>query len=59
MIDTNADGWLSVKVGFDVEEIACEYALGFGDSLKVIEPESLKEKVIAAAHSVVRMYAEK
>jgi hypothetical protein len=37
VVDTDAEGWLTVKVGFDVEEIACEYALGFGANLEVLE----------------------
>jgi predicted DNA-binding transcriptional regulator YafY len=54
--DTDLDGWLRVSVGFDVEEMACEYALGFGSKLEVIEPRSLREKVIAAAQEVVKFY---
>lgn len=53
---TDDAGWITVGVGFDVEEIACEYALGFGASLMVVAPESLKEKVIEAASKVLEMY---
>jgi predicted DNA-binding transcriptional regulator YafY len=56
VVDTDLDGWLRVSVGFDVEEMACEYALGFGSKLEVIEPRSLREKVIAAAQEVVKFY---
>jgi predicted DNA-binding transcriptional regulator YafY len=56
--ETDADGWLRVSVRFDVEEMACEYALGFGSKLEVIEPRSLREKVIAAAQQVVKFYLE-
>jgi predicted DNA-binding transcriptional regulator YafY len=55
-VETDRDGWLRVSVGFDVEEIACEYALGFGSKLEVLEPRSLREKVIAAAQGVVDFY---
>lgn len=55
--ETDADGWLRVSVGFDVEEIACEYALSFGPKLEVLEPRSLREKVIAAAQQVVEFYS--
>ncbi|HEU4795436.1 MAG TPA: WYL domain-containing protein [Pyrinomonadaceae bacterium] len=55
-LDTDRDGWLIVNVGFDVEEIACEYALGFGSKLEVLEPRSLREKVIAAAQEVIEFY---
>ena len=53
---TDEHGWLLVSVGFDVEEIACEYALSFGAKLEVLEPQSLREKVIAAAKEVVEFY---
>jgi len=55
-VERDLDGWLRVSVGFDVEEMACEYALGFGPNLEVIEPRSLREKVIAAAERVVQFY---
>jgi predicted DNA-binding transcriptional regulator YafY len=54
--EKDLDGWMRVSVGFDVEEMACEYALGFGSKLEVIEPRSLREKVIAAAKEVVEFY---
>lgn len=58
VVDTDRDGWVIVNVGFDVEEIACEFALGFGSKLEVLEPRSLREKVIAAARDVVQFYCE-
>jgi predicted DNA-binding transcriptional regulator YafY len=56
VIETDADGWHKLTVGFDVEEMACEYALGFGPNLEVLEPLSLKQKVIEMAAEVVRSY---
>jgi predicted DNA-binding transcriptional regulator YafY len=58
-VETDPDGWLRVEVGFDVEEIACEYALGFGSKLEVLEPRSLREKVIAAAQGVLDFYSDR
>lgn len=43
-------------VGFDVEEMACEYAVSFGPNLEVIEPLSLREKVIHMAQATLRFY---
>ena len=43
---------------FDVEEMACEYALSFGAKMEVLEPETLREKVIAAAKSVIDFYGD-
>ena len=59
VVETDAEGWLIVKVGFDVEEMACEYALGFGANLEVVEPVSLREKVLEMAREVIGFYAEK
>jgi len=54
--ETDARGWRKVVVGFDVEEMACEYAVSFGPNLEVIEPLSLREKVIDMAHATLRFY---
>ena len=40
-----------------MEELACEYALGFGTLLEVLEPPALRAKVAAAAQQVVAFYA--
>jgi predicted DNA-binding transcriptional regulator YafY len=55
-VETTENGWITVPVGFDAEEIACEYALGFGPNLRVLEPESLQSKVTTAAKQVIEMY---
>jgi predicted DNA-binding transcriptional regulator YafY len=57
-VERDLDGWLRVSVGFDVEEMACEYALSFGSKLEVLEPRSLREKVIAAAQEVLEFYSK-
>src|SRR6266496_3161287 len=43
--ETDSSGWTRVSVGFDVEDMACEYALSFGSQLEVIEPLKLRERV--------------
>ncbi len=55
--ERDAEGWVRVSLRFDVEEMACEYALSFGAQLEVLEPASLREKVAEAAQSVVDFYA--
>jgi predicted DNA-binding transcriptional regulator YafY len=57
--EKDLDGWVRVSVGFDVEEMAIEYALGFGSKLEVLEPRSLREKVIAAAQDVLNFYLDR
>ena len=57
-VSTDARGWIELEVGFDVEEMACEYALSFGPKLEVIAPTSLREKVIEMAKRVLDFYAK-
>lgn len=52
----DAEDRVEVLLRFDVEEMACEYALGFGTHLEVLEPVALREKVLAAAERVVAFY---
>lgn len=55
--EPDAEGWVEVALRFDVEEMACEYALGFGTQLEVLEPATLRERVLAAAQNVVAFYS--
>jgi predicted DNA-binding transcriptional regulator YafY len=55
--EPDAEGRVEVLLRFDVEEMACEYALGFGTQLEVLEPATLREKVLAAAQNVVAFYS--
>ncbi|HEV7902881.1 MAG TPA: YafY family protein [Pyrinomonadaceae bacterium] len=54
--EPDAAGWVEVALRFDVEEMACEYALGFGTQLEVLEPLALRARVLAAAQNVVAFY---
>lgn len=54
--ETDSRGWKKVHVGFDVEEMACEYAVSFGPNLEVIEPQSLREKVIEMTKATLEFY---
>ena len=55
--ETDARGWKKVHVGFDVEEMACEYAVSFGPNIEVIEPPTLREKVVAMTQATLEFYA--
>ena len=50
---------MKVSLRFDVEEVACEYVLSFGAHIEVLEPQSLREKVVSAARSVIAFYSER
>lgn len=56
--ETDARGWRKFVIGFDVEEMACEYAVSFGPYLEVIEPQSLREKVINMAQATLDFYTK-
>jgi predicted DNA-binding transcriptional regulator YafY len=55
----DADGWIRVTLRFDVEEMAIGYALSFGEKLEVLEPTSLRTKVIEEARNLIRFYENK
>jgi len=52
------EGWVPVSLRFDIEEMACEYALSFGNKLEVLEPIELREKVRQAASEVFDLYQQ-
>jgi len=47
-----------VRLRFDVEEEALQFALGFGPAIEVVEPPELRHKVREAAEAVARLYAD-
>jgi predicted DNA-binding transcriptional regulator YafY len=49
-------GWAEVSMRFQFESEACEYALSFGPQVEVIEPVSLREKVLDTAKGVIEFY---
>jgi predicted DNA-binding transcriptional regulator YafY len=57
--EPDAEGWLTVSLRFDVEEMACEYVLSFGSRIEVLQPKLLGEKVVAAAESVIAFYRKR
>lgn len=56
--ESDSRGWRKVLIGFDVEEMACEYAVSFGPSLEVIEPQTLREKVVAMTMETLKFYSQ-
>jgi predicted DNA-binding transcriptional regulator YafY len=56
--EVDSRGWRKAVIGFDVEEMACEYAVSFGPHLQVIEPASLREKVITMAQATLEFYKQ-
>jgi len=55
----DAEGWVTLAMRFDVEEEACQYVLGCGPRIKVLEPPALRERVIALAEAVAALHARR
>lgn len=52
--EETADGNLvRVRMRFDIEEEAVQFALSFGGAVKVIEPSELEQKVLAGARAIL------
>jgi predicted DNA-binding transcriptional regulator YafY len=54
----HGDGF-RVRVRFDAEEEAVQFALSFGGDVEVIEPSELRNKVVAGAYAIVQRYQQK
>ncbi len=57
--EPDADGWVTISILFELEEDACEYVLSFGPQIEVLEPQSLRDKVIELAKRLVEFYANR
>jgi predicted DNA-binding transcriptional regulator YafY len=53
----DVDGWTPVSIRFENEREACEYVLGYGPLVEVLEPNALREKVLELARGTVELYA--
>lgn len=52
------DGWLLADIEFQALDSACEYVLGLGAQIEVLEPAELRAAVIAQAKEIVALYGE-
>jgi len=50
------NGWISANLCFDTEQEALEYILGFGNQIRIIQPNELKQTIYDMAKSVVDFY---
>lgn len=57
--EPEADGWRTIAMRFQFEAEAVEYVLSFGTRIEIVEPIDLREKVIAAAESVIDFYKKR
>lgn len=54
----NGEGLVPVTLSFDTENEALGYLLGFGDQLKVVEPEGLGSRILEMAERTAAFYRE-
>ena len=47
---------IAVRLRFDAEEEALQFALGFGAEIEVVEPVALRRRVVAAARAISGVY---
>jgi predicted DNA-binding transcriptional regulator YafY len=50
------DDGVYIRVRFDADDEALQFALSFGDAIEVVEPPELRKKVIEAARAVMQRY---
>jgi predicted DNA-binding transcriptional regulator YafY len=56
---SDEEGWVEVLLRFDAEEVACEYVLGFGSQMEILEPRELRDKVVEMAKRVIEFYEQR
>ena len=52
----DASGWAVLRLRFDAEWVACQFALSWGAQIEVLDPAGLREQVVAAAREIVAFY---
>lgn len=57
--EPDGEGRVQVTIRFQFEDEACEFALGFGAQVEVIEPVELRARVVEMARRVVEFYTGK
>lgn len=55
----DAQGWIPVRLHFQVKEEACGYLLSFGSEIEVLDPPEVREQIIQLAESVLAFYTQK
>ncbi len=55
----NEEGWITIPLTFGSFEGARSYVLGFGTMVEVLEPQELRQSVIAFARGIVKFYEER
>jgi hypothetical protein len=54
--EPDADGWQTADLVLQSEREACSYVLGFGPLMRVVAPDTLRERVIREARAISEIY---
>jgi predicted DNA-binding transcriptional regulator YafY len=57
--EEDAEGWVKVFMRFDVESAARMCLAGFGADVEVLEPQELREKIVAQARRTLAFYEQR
>jgi len=52
-------GWAVIRIRFDAQSAACQFALSCGAQVEVLDPIALRQQVIEAARQIVAFYEER
>jgi predicted DNA-binding transcriptional regulator YafY len=52
-------GWAVLRIRFDAQFAACQFALSWGSQIEVVDPPELREQVMRAARDIVNFYERK
>ena len=56
-VGTDEAGWMTLCVVFEVESEACDFIIGLGAGVEVMEPVALRARVRQLAESIVAVYS--
>jgi predicted DNA-binding transcriptional regulator YafY len=51
-------GWALLRMRFDAQWVACQFALSWGGQIEVLDPPELREQVVETARRIVKFYDE-
>jgi predicted DNA-binding transcriptional regulator YafY len=54
--EADEEGWPRVRMRFQFAEEACEFALGFGARVEILEPAELRARVVEMAEGAAALY---
>lgn len=57
-VEARSGEWLSMALQFETETEAIECVLGYGNGIKILSPQRLREKITSRAEAIIQLYKE-